>query len=213
MEKCKLNAVFYNEHSKLILFDDIESDKRVEGKIDINTSQRVIRLYDFPKKELTNKDKVNIIYSILEGSVLYSHSKLFGKLRTEDIENYTLLVNGYSINGDFLKIPYLGAPNKNSVAYDLIENTKHYDGEPEYIENMRKTIKTSFDRYIRKHGMEEIVIDIEYKDLFKGYKDVQNLAKILQAYFLSKMLFVNLRINNKFLNNQKEIVILPLFKR
>lgn len=210
MEKNCLNAAFSKEAGKLVLLDNTADGCQViEGTVYINHDTRIIRLYNFDKTELCNKDKVNIIYSILEGTTLYPLDKKFKKSYSYDIENYALLVNAHSLDGNYIDT----TRGAKSLTTELIDNTETYNGEPETISRIRKTIKAAFKSFMEQHGMQELVIDTDYDDLILGYKEISNMAKLLKAYFRGKGFCINMVIENKWLSNNKAIHILPLFKR
>lgn len=163
----------------------------------------MVRLYNFSKKNLSNSEKVEILYSLLEESVLIP-----GAIKTEEIGNigeYVLLLNGYLLDGSF-KEPY---KNYNSIITELIDNTEYYKGEPKGVTNLRNEVRTYYNYYKDKFGKAKVIIPLNNKNIFQGYKEIVNLAKILRVYLKDKGHRVHVYEKRNGFKKNKEIHIYP----
>lgn len=197
----------YDERSKtLVLYNDnapkIE-EREIHGKVYINHEEGIVRLYNFSKKELSNKEKVEVLYSLLEESVLFPRS-----ITTKEVVNigeYVLLLNGYLLDGSF-KEPRV---RYSSIITELIDNTEHYEGEPETITNLRNEVRKYYELYKEKFGKTKIILPLSNSNLIQGYKDIVNLATMLRVYLRDKGHSVHIYEKRNGLRKNKEIHIYP----
>lgn len=176
---------------------------RYLGKVYINHEESVIRLYNFSKKELTNKEKVEVLYSILEECVLFP--RLITTREVGNIGSYVLLLNGYLLDGSFKE------PRKryNSIVTELIDNTEHYEGEPKTLTDLRNEVRTYYELYKDKFGKTKIIIPLTNNNIFEGYKNIVNLATILRTYLADKGHSVHIYEKRNGFKKNKEIHIYP----
>ncbi|MBO5476498.1 MAG: hypothetical protein J6A15_01935 [Clostridia bacterium] len=160
-------------------------------------------MYNFRKKELTNKEKVEILYSLLEESVL-----LPGSIKTNEYENigeYVLLLNGYLLDGRF-KEPRV---KYDSIITELIDNTEHYVGEPKTVTNLRSEVRTYYQLYKDTFGKAKIIIPLSNPNRIQGYKDIVNLATMLRVYLKDKGHSVHVYEKRNGFRKNKELHISP----
>lgn len=171
------------------------------GNVFIDHEMRVVRLYNFSKKELSNEEKVEILYSLLKESVLFP-----GIINTNEVGNigeYVFLLNGYLLDGRF-KEPRV---KYNSIITELIDNTEYFKGEPESVTDLRNAVRNYYELYKDEFGKAKITIPLRNSSLLKGYKDIVNLATILRVYLYDKGYSVNVYEKRNILKKNKEIHI------
>lgn len=176
---------------------------RLVGKVYINHEEGVVRLYNFSKKELSNKEKVEVLASLLKESVLFPRN--ISTQETVNIGGYVLLLNGYLLDGSFKE------PRKkyNSIITELIDNTEHYEGEPKTITDLRNEVRTYYQLYKDKFGKAKIIIPLTNNSILQGYKNIVNLATVLRVYLADKGHFVHIYEKRNGLKKKKEIHIYP----
>ncbi len=208
VKKDSVYAVYSEKAEKLELFNEDaydERERRIEGKVFVDHYNEEIRVYNFRKDSLTNKEKVEIIYGILEESILFPNS-IFSLNNTEGkMGEYTLLVNGYLLNGEYKE------KNKkyDSIITELIDKTKHYDGEPECIEYYRSKIKSFYKENKNSLGKENLVLELKNTNIFKGYIYYKNMSKLLYTYLKEKRVRFKIQLDKKTFSTHRKIYILP----
>lgn len=208
LKKENSDAIYDEQTRTLVLFNNNaikEEERKIQGNVYINHDTHEIRLYNFNSGELTNKEKVEILYSILEESVLFPH--LIKSKEVENIGEYVLLVNGYLLDGTFKEPKH----SYNSIITELIDNTTHYDGEPECIEKLRTRVKYYYELYKDSIGVKEIIIPVTNSNLIEGYKEVVNMAIILRSYLRDKGHRVHIVEKRNIFSKYKQINVCPTY--
>ncbi len=171
----------------------------------INHNTKEVRVYNFRKTELTNKEKIELLYSILERCVLFPNAKKSLEARKGQIETYVLLIKGYLMDGTFKE------PGKKyaSIATQFIDETEHYDGEPECSASLRSKVKSIYEENKEKLGKEVISFKITSKSRIKTYYDIVNTCILLDTYLKDKEIYTTITILGNILAREREIVIRP----
>lgn len=208
IKKGSVYAVYNEKLGKLELVNEDaedEKDKIIEGKVYINHDSKEIRLYNFRKYNLTNKEKVEILYGILEESVLFPNS-LFSQNNTDGkLGEYTILINGYLLNGEFKEKD----KKYNSIITELLDNTKHYADEPKCIEYYREKIRSFYNKNKNILGKEKVKLELSISNRIKGYIEYVNIVKLLSTYLKEKGIIFRMRVNKKLFSRNIKIYILP----
>lgn len=207
--KDSIYAVYSEKVGRLELFNDNaykEEERKIEGNVYINHQNKEIRLYNFRKSDLSNEEKVEIICSILEELVLFPKSLVSEEYEKGKIEEYTLMIGGYLLNGEF-KDNHKKYP---SIVTDLIDNTKCYCGEAKNIEFYVNTIKHFYQENKKDLGKKTIALELNSLNLVKGYIDYANISRLLSTYLEDKGIKFAMGLNNKIFCNNKKIYIMPI---
>lgn len=155
-----------------------------EKKIDkmfpmwISHVDKEIRL-ELSKKYLTDFYLSEIIYSILKTTCFYPDYKTSLTAREGDISSYTLIVNGYLIDG---RVPEKGKKHK-SIIVNFIDDLSPDIDDLECVREFRDMIKISYNDFKSYFGKEKIVINFGGK--FKR-KNCINYSKFMKVYLREK---------------------------
>ena len=207
--KDSIYAVYSEKVGRLELFNDNahkEEERKIEGNVYINHQNKEIRLYNFRKSDLSNEEKVEIICSILEELVLFPKSLVSKEYEKGKIEEYTLMIGGYLLNGEFKD----NRKKYPSIVTELIDNTKIYDGESPKIEFYIMIIKDFYKENTNYLGKKNIVLEINSPNLVRGYIDYVNISRLLSTYLKDKGIKFAMGLNNKIFCNNKKIYIMPI---
>lgn len=171
----------------------------------INHDAKEVRVYNFRKTELTNKEKIDLLYGILEECVLFPNAKRSLQAKRGQIETYVLLVNGYLMDGTFKE------PNEtySSIATQFLDETKHYDGEPECSEYLRSKVKSIYEENKEQLGKEVVSFKVTSTSRIKTYYDIINTCILLDAYLKDKGIGTTISVLGNIFAKEREIIIRP----
>lgn len=208
VRKDSVYAVYSEKAQRLELINEDaykEEDRVTEGKVYINHENKEIRVYNFRKSNLSNEEKVELIYGILEESVLFPKC-LFSKNNIDGkLGEYTLVVGAYLLNGDFRD------RNKKSpsIITDLLDNTSHYNGEPQCVQYYRRKISDFYNKHKNTLGKKKVKLEFNNKNIIKGYIDYVNVVRLLNTYLKEKGVIFRMGIIKKLFSRKRTIYILP----
>lgn len=190
---------------KLFMYEDfIEEEGCIKADVYFNHDDKEIRIYNFNKKDLTAEEKEKIAFVILKEEYLFPNSFKSEEIGRGNIAQYTLLINGYLLDGTFKE---RGVKYK-SITEELIDNCSNYESKEE-ISNLLCEINYFYNKYSNEIGKREVKIYLTGKGIFKSFIEYINFAKLFAAYSKSKGKNFRLITSNKFWEREKEILILP----
>lgn len=205
-KKDSCSVEFFESHKKIFLYKDsvYDEDHEIEGDVYFNHDRNEIKIYNFPKVNLTSEEKDKIMASILKSVYLFPNYLKSKESQYKDISQYTLLINAYLLDGTY-KI----AGNKyKTIIEEFIENTDYFD-ESDEIHKIKNKIFYFYNKYESKLAKESVVIYLNNNHLFKGYIEYKNFIRLFVAYLKSKGKRVRLIARNEFWTKEKSIEILP----
>ena len=209
-KKDNLDVVFDELSDKIYLYADNEygEEEEFEGDVYINRNEKEVRIYNFKKKDLLEKEKAQLIYCILNKIFLYPGflSSIYAmKENVTNIADYTFFINGYLLDGSFRD------RNKkcNTLIEDFIDGISHFDNETEIIGDFRYKVKYFYDKYSDDIGNKAVNIFVTPKGFFNKIFYCMNFAKLFSAYSKSKGKRIRVITNSNFWNKEKKIEILP----
>lgn len=209
-KKDNLDVVFDELSDKIYLYADNEygEEEEFEGDVYINRDEKVVRIYNFRKDNLSNKEKAELIYSILSKIFLYPGflSSIYAmRENVTNITDYTFFINGYLIDGSFRD------KNKkcNTLIEDFIDGIDHFEGENEIIGDLRYKVKYFYDKYVEDIGNKAVNIFVTPNGFINRIFYCINFAKLFSAYSKSKGKRIRVITSSKFWNKEKRIEILP----
>lgn len=199
---------FWEEDRKIFLYEDsiYDEDHEIEGDVYFNHDAREIRIYNFPKNELTSEEKDKILSSILKSTYLFPNcvrSKENNDM-DRDIAQYTLLVNGYLLDGTFKEF----GKKYKTIIEEFIENTNYFDDSDE-IHKIKNKIMYFYQKYKSKLAIEEVEIYLNNPKIIKGFTEYRNFIRLFAGYLKSKGKRFRIIARNKIWDTEKKIVILP----
>lgn len=200
----------FNEQTKKIYFykDFIfDTQHRVEGNVDINHKDKVIRLYNFPEIDLGDQEKCQIILALLEEVCLLPDSKISKERLRGNIAEYTLLKNGYLLDGSYKE------PNKKykSIIEELIDSSANCR-IPKYMSDTLNLVKEFYNANKDVIGKAEASINLRCNFGLSGYRDCYNVVNILASYLTCKRKSCKIYVENKIWNKEKKIIVLPRYR-
>jgi hypothetical protein len=200
-ENCKVE--FFEDVGKIVLYDynASEEDFEIEGDVYFNHDLREVRIYNFKKSYLTEEEKSKIIFSILKSECLFPNYLKSKNNSIGDIAQYTLLINGYLLDGSFKKI----GKKYKTIIEEFVESSE----ESEEFSSIKYKIKYFYDRYEDVLGKETVNIFLTNKGIIKGFIEYINFVDLFAAYLKSKGRRFRVITNNKIWIREKKVIILP----
>lgn len=177
----------------------------------INHEDEEIRIYDFhTKEELDVEDKGKLIFSLMKQLILLPNVNKSKVARYRDLKSYTLLLNGYLLDGSFKD------KNKEypSICTEFM-NLGTYNGEPLESIRLRYNVQTIYNQYKDKLGKEVIsmkVVDSSVKERVIRYFEMINTATILREYLKDKEIFCEIVVYGNIFKKEREFIIRPAVK-
>ena len=163
-------------------------------------------------KELDNEAKGKIIYSILKETVFFPNARKSENALRGNIETYTLLINGYLLDGRFKE------QNETypSICTEFM-NIGNYEEEPVLSKVIRENVLNICNEYKESLGKEKISFKVtsssRIKFRMKKYFELLNTAIVLNEFLKDKGINVEIAIYGNILKKEREIVIRPKVKK
>lgn len=200
-EECE---VFYDENLKEIYLtdDSCDDEEEIKGEVFFNHDKKEIRIFNLNKKELSDLEKTKIMFEIIKKEYLFPYSFKSLEIAKGNIAEYTLLINGYLLDGTFKEYDQ----KYKSIVEELIDEFK--DGDEE-VENITTKIKHFYRKYAEEIGKEEVDIYLTGNGVINSFIEYINFSKLFAAYAKSKGKRFRLLTSNKFWKKEKKIIILP----
>lgn len=205
-KKDSCSVEFFESHQKIFLYKDsvYDEDHEIEGDVYFNHDRNEIKIYNFPKVNLTSEEKDKIMASILKGVYLFPNYLKSKECKYKDIAQYTLLINAYLLDGT-----YKGVGNKHkTIIEEFIENMNYFD-ESDEIHKIKNKILCFYKKYESKLAKENVVIYLNNNHLIKGFIEYKNFIRLFAAYLKSKGKRFRLIARNEIWSKEKTIEILP----
>ncbi len=207
-KKDSCSVEFFEGNQKIFLYEDsvYDEEHEIEGDVYFNHDMREIRIYNFPKNELTSEEKDKIIACILKRTYLFPDYLRFKENNDmdKDISQYTLLINGYLLDGTYKEF----GKKYKTIIEEFIENTNYFD-ESDEIHKIKNRVMYFYQKHKAKLAKEEVVIYLNNPKIVKGFTEYRNFIRFFTAYLKSKGKRFRLIAKNKIWDTEKKIVILP----
>ena len=205
-KKDSCSVEFFESHQKIFLYKDsvYDEDHEIEGDVYFNHDRNEIKIYNFPKVDLTSEEKDKIMASVLKGVCLFPNYLKSKESQIGDIAQYTLLINGYLLDGTYKA----SGKRYKTIIEEFIENTNYFD-ESDEIHKIKNKILYFYTKYESKRSKENVVIHLNNNHLIKGFIEYKNFIRLFTAYLKSKGKRFRLIARNELWSKEKTIEILP----